>query len=78
MPALNYDQYLALAQAIRDWEKIVFPKPFFRDGKMITQKVLSYVGGKSQGIKNIPVLYNDRYGPAIDIGYAYLISMPGV
>lgn len=47
MPALNYDQYLALAQAIRDWEKIVFPKPFFRDGKMITQKVFSYVGGKS-------------------------------
>lgn len=45
---------------------------------MITQKVFSYVGGKSQGLKNIPVLYNDRYGPAIDLGYAYLISMPGV
>jgi len=26
----------------------------------------------------MPVLYNKRYGPALDIGFAYLVSMPGL
>lgn len=49
-----------------------------KDGQMVTVSALSYIQGSSTGLKTMPILFNKRYGPALDIGFAYLVSMPGL